>query len=257
MPVIRVLVRTAAMALALVIGHAARAEQGEDATLAASRARFGEAVSLVDEGRYEEALSRFRELNAAHPHPILLYNIGLCLVRLERNAEALDALDAYLSHGDDEPERLEAARTERDRLAALVVTEPEAEATPEPAPEPVEATAHPEESAESDASEVVVVGTDESERPRRRLRPALFWAFFGVTAATGASLAATGGITLHLSDRWLSEGDVDDRDQGRVLRAVSDGLVIALVCEAVVTLVLGLFTDFGASSGREVALAEW
>lgn len=225
-------------------------EVEEEEAIASSRARFANAVELVDQGRHREALELFQALHNERPHPILLYNIGLCLSRLDRVDQAIEALEDYLEQGDTNEERIVAARAERDRLVELathLTTTVEQEAPPPGAVIPTEPSL-PQEDAP---------GTTERE-DRRRLGPAWFWTVLGLTVTTGASLAVTGGITLHLSDQWLEEGHIDDRDQGRVLRGVSDGLLIALVCESIAALVLGLFTDYGDSRRqRRGALLSW
>ena len=85
---------------------------------------------------------------------------------------------------------------------------------------------------------------EESPSSRRRLHRGWFWAAFGLTVATGAAATVIGCLTLDLSDRWQVEGRIEDRENGRTLRAATDGLLIALGGEAIVALLLGLFTDF-------------
>jgi hypothetical protein len=222
----------------------------EEEAIARSRARFANAVDLVDQGRHGEALELFQELQNERPHPIILYNIGLCLSRLDRVDEAIEILEEYLEQGDPDEGRLAAARAELDRLGGLATASPPPiePVTPPTIEESSSESQHPREDAPASAE----------RRDRRRLRPVAFWTVFGLTAATGVSLAITGGLTLHLSDQWLEEGHVEDRNTGRVLRGVSDGLLIALVVESIAALVLGLFTDYGDSrEQRPVALLAW
>jgi tetratricopeptide (TPR) repeat protein len=47
------------------------------------------AVAALDSGRLEEAERSYRELLAVYPHPGVLHNLGLVLVRLRRDAEAV------------------------------------------------------------------------------------------------------------------------------------------------------------------------
>lgn len=225
-------------------------EAGEEAAIASSRARFSAAVELVDQGRHHEALELFHELQDERPHAILLYNIGLCLSRLDRVDEAIEVLGDYLEQGDANAERLIAARTERDRLVELASPSPTTGERGASSPD----TVRPDEPSLPREDTQVASERDD----RRRLRPAWFWTVLGITATTGAALAVTGGITIHLSDQWLEEGNIDDRDRGRVLQNVSDGLLISLVCMSITTLVLGLFTDYGDSRRqRQVALLTW
>jgi len=203
-----------------------------------SRARFDEGVALVDQGRFEEALVVFRELEQARSHPVLVYNIAWCLSGLERHEEAIETFESYLDQGDDSTERRQAALEELGRLRTLV-------APPEPDPEPEETVESETTTDTVGADEALAESTEPERSSRRRLSPALFWGFVGLTAATGATLIGTGAATLNLSHQWQESWIQEDRDRGEALAWVSEGLLIALVCEAIATLVLGLYTDFG------------
>ncbi len=49
----------------------------------------------MDQGRYEEALSAYRDAFAIEPSPALLYNMGRAQEKLGRYAEALTTLEAF------------------------------------------------------------------------------------------------------------------------------------------------------------------
>lgn len=203
-----------------------------------ARERFNEGVELVDQGRFGVALAIFRELEQTRSHPVVVYNIGWCLSGLDRHAEAIETFESYLEQGDDSPERLERARQELERLRPLV-QQPETAGGTETGTDTgteVETVAGTETAVET--------GTEPERSSRQRLSPGLFWGFLGLTAATGAALIGIGAAAVSLSNQWQDGWVQEDRDQGEALVGASNGLLIALVCEAVVTLVLGFFTDF-------------
>jgi tetratricopeptide (TPR) repeat protein len=205
-----------------------------------ARARFNEGVALVDQDRFEEALVIFRELEQTRSHPVLVYNIGWCLSGLDRNAEAIETFESYLEQGDDSPERVQQAREELERLRSL--PQPPANVNVNVnvnVNEPVN-----EDPTETETETETVTETEPERTSRRRLSPGLFWGFLGLTAATGAALIGTGAATMSISNGLRDDWVQEDFDRGDTLAWVSNGLLIALVCEAIVTLVLGIFTDF-------------
>lgn len=72
--------------------------------------------------RFQQALSGFLRAWALSREPRLRWNAAVCLRRLERNAEALRTLDAYLAEAGAEltAEELEEARRAQEALRALV-----------------------------------------------------------------------------------------------------------------------------------------
>ena len=80
-----------------------------------ARARFNTGRNAFAEGRYEEALIAFELSYELSGRPVLLYNIGAALDRLQRNAEAITAFERYVTALPDAENRpaVEA------RLAAL------------------------------------------------------------------------------------------------------------------------------------------
>ena len=233
------LVGSLCFGLAATAPAVARCQSGSEDEVARDRARFAEAVALADEERYAEALEAFEALQRSRPHAFIVFNIAWCLSRLGRDEEALERFDEYLLSDDDSAARRESAETERARLAALLEGE-----APGDEDEP------PQDQLSEDPAATEVDETLTARR-RRRLRPAGFWATFGLTLATGAAAGATGIATYVLSERWLEEGHVNDRDTGRALQIATDVLLIAAVVEAVAALVLGLYTDFRGDGDRE------
>ena len=61
-------------------------------------------VAFAD-GRFENALRRFKDAYELSPRPQLLFNIGASAERLRRDEEALDAYQAYLEAMPDAPNR--------------------------------------------------------------------------------------------------------------------------------------------------------
>jgi tetratricopeptide (TPR) repeat protein len=55
------------------------------------------AVAALESGRLEEAERSYRELLAVYPHPGVLHNLGLVLVRLRRDAEAVVLFEQSLA----------------------------------------------------------------------------------------------------------------------------------------------------------------
>lgn len=117
----------------------------QDATAASDEEarRLFEAGDLAfRDGRYETALTRFHESYDLSHRPALLYNIAVCLDRLRRDAEAIEAYDTYLAalpdaaNRDEVEGRLRAMR----EAAARAVPVDEGEATgstgPTPTPTP-------------------------------------------------------------------------------------------------------------------------
>lgn len=181
------------LALALVsivvsigVSTSTRAEaQSSEADDALARERYQAGVVAFDAGSYEAALDLFRGAYELSPRPQLLYNIGTTADRLRRNAEAVEAFEAYLeqapnaTNAESVRRRLEVLREEIARQRALE----EAAAAA--------GSAEPDEASES--------------RSRRRRR----WG-----GAIAAVLAVGGGVALAigLSQRGGSSPQVPEHD---------------------------------------------
>ena len=94
-----------------------------------ARRQFDVGVKLIDDPtgpRFAEAYEAFRRAYAASPSPLILSNLGLCAMRLERDGEAISAYERYLRQvtdiGQAERQRIEAdLQTLRARSATLVI----------------------------------------------------------------------------------------------------------------------------------------
>jgi hypothetical protein len=96
--------RRGALAIALVLGFLAAlpAHAQSDPALQAARQHFDAGVRAYDKGDYETALVEFRAAYAQKSSPAILRNIALCLAKLDRNAEAIDAIERMLAEGGPE-----------------------------------------------------------------------------------------------------------------------------------------------------------
>lgn len=135
-----------ALSLALSAPAAAQ-DTPPDASTEEARGLFEAGRVAFAEGRFEAALRRFQDAYEVSGHPELLYNVGMCLERLQRDEEALAALREYLERVPDSPLRgnvegrissLEASVAERQRLEAEAAAASEPETAPAQAPPPAE-----------------------------------------------------------------------------------------------------------------------
>jgi tetratricopeptide (TPR) repeat protein len=134
-------------AIAILLGAAcfglstsADAQQAGSAEPPTSRGTDDEARSLFEagsvafeEGRFENAMSYFRQAHSLSHRPALLYNIAMTADRLRHDEEALEAYRAYLEAVPDAPQRasvvaridiLEQAIASRAPAATLPASEP-------------------------------------------------------------------------------------------------------------------------------------
>src|ERR1041384_1226056 len=82
-----------------------------------ARTHFSAGVSFLqdpDGARYEEAYREFKAAYAASPSWKILGNLGIAAFKLERDGEAIDAFEKYLSEGGAQVEAEERAQFERD-----------------------------------------------------------------------------------------------------------------------------------------------
>ena len=101
---------------------AAPAAAKEDAREAA-RARLVEGVELLRQKQFAQALTKFDDAYALVPSPNIFYDRGLAYQGLGRDADALEAFDAFLAHADHAPPGTrEKATRERDALRPRVAT---------------------------------------------------------------------------------------------------------------------------------------
>ncbi len=86
-----------------------------------ARAHFTAGVNLLqdpDGARYEEAYREFRAAYAESPSWKILGNLGISAMKLERDGEAIEAFEKYLTEGGSQIEADERAQFQRD-LATL------------------------------------------------------------------------------------------------------------------------------------------
>jgi hypothetical protein len=84
--------------------HAFSAHAAEDTVSEEARAHFKAGVALLqdpDGARVEEAYREFRTAYAMSNSPKILGNMGYCAMKLERDAEAIDAYSRYLREVPD------------------------------------------------------------------------------------------------------------------------------------------------------------
>jgi hypothetical protein len=104
---------------AILSTTAASADEKEDE----ARVHFSAGVNLLRDParpRYEEAFAEFKRAYQLAGSPKILANIGLCAMKLERDAEAIEAYSKYLEQVPDVPAE-ERVQVERD-LATLKAT---------------------------------------------------------------------------------------------------------------------------------------
>src|SRR5580658_8283091 len=90
-----------------------------------ARARFSAGVNLLkdpDGPRYEEAYREFKAAYASSPSYKILGNLGLCAMKLERDAEAIQAYEKYIALGKDlDPAEIAQVKTDLQTLKEGVV----------------------------------------------------------------------------------------------------------------------------------------
>jgi tetratricopeptide (TPR) repeat protein len=110
---------------ALLATSSARAQEppaGAEKKVSA-RAKLVEGDRLLKLGEFQQALAAFKDAYDLFPSPKIRYDFGLAYQGMGRNAEALDAFDAFLADATDaQPEARENARAARSKLLARVGT---------------------------------------------------------------------------------------------------------------------------------------
>jgi hypothetical protein len=85
----------------LLTASAVHAAPPEPATVADARRRFEAGVERFNAGDYAGALVEFQRSYVLRPHHGVLYNIGQCLLRMGRHAEAMETLTRFLRDGGE------------------------------------------------------------------------------------------------------------------------------------------------------------
>jgi tetratricopeptide (TPR) repeat protein len=102
--------RLAALVLSsLILTGVAHAQEGTEVDLSDQEAHnlFEAGLSAYQDGRFEAALGHFQNAYELSDRPALLFNIGSCLDRLRRDAEAVDYFERFLEAVPDAPNRTE------------------------------------------------------------------------------------------------------------------------------------------------------
>lgn len=222
--------------LALLLQSASVLGESSD-TETAARVHDDRAAALFAEGEYHMALVEMESAEDLLPVTQRLYNIGVCHERLGNLEQAVAYFQRFLEGDDHSGDRDQRARARIRAIQRQLEVEGD----------------QPAASNEEGASRVSA-----SEAPsRRRLSPAIFYALLGVTAATTAVWAITGGLTLrHLNDYDTSgQTDSDAASSAQRLGHATDALIGVSAAAAISTLIVGIFTRWGgADRGTTVSL---
>ena len=100
---------------------------GTEAAKETAHARLVEGVELLRGKQFAQALAKFDEAYALVPSANIFYDRGLAYQGLGRDADALEAFDAFLAHADRAPpgtrdKATHERETLRERVATLAVT---------------------------------------------------------------------------------------------------------------------------------------
>jgi hypothetical protein len=119
MHVLRKMAAVSALALS-VVALAPGARAADDVVITEeARTHFAAGVALLQDPkapRYEEAYREFKTAYAASPSYKILGNLGLCAMKIERDAEAIRAYETYLKDAGPEVTSEQRAQVQRDLL---------------------------------------------------------------------------------------------------------------------------------------------
>lgn len=87
-----------------------KGDKGEDAKRVDARKHYAEGESKFQSGDYEGAYAAYKAANDAIPAPQTLYKMAVCLDKLDKTSEAVDAYGSFLS--SNPPASLEAKVTD-------------------------------------------------------------------------------------------------------------------------------------------------
>jgi hypothetical protein len=117
--------RLLAVTLSLVLGSITASALADAPISEEARAHFTAGVTFLqdpDGARYEEAFREFKAAYAASPSWKILGNLGIAAFKLERDGEAIQAFDKYLTEGGAQIDSEERAQFERDLQALRAAT---------------------------------------------------------------------------------------------------------------------------------------
>jgi hypothetical protein len=109
----------ALVALTLGLVPTSRAHAADVPITEEARTHFAAGVALLQDPkapRYEEAYREFKAAYAASPSYKILGNLGLCAMKIERDAEAIAAYEKYLKEAGPELTQAERDQAQRDLL---------------------------------------------------------------------------------------------------------------------------------------------
>jgi len=240
------------IAIAILIGLAGGRAHAGDRELA--RQRYLTGTMLYERGRYSDALVELERGNQADPRPEFDYNIGLCLEKLGRAAEAASAYERFLAarphDRDADVLRANVERLRRSAAAPSIVAAPSPmKAAPstsavEPSPTAVAAAEKQPFGAPGSIADAFAADV----RPPSFVRSTRGRATIAIAAIGGAAFltaAITGGVALSDRDRYRTDcaaGGCDDAtyDAGRRLAVATDVLLAVGVGAAVTATLVGV-----------------
>lgn len=101
--------RRSRFTIATVVAFFAFASSAHADDVAKARKLFADGVHQYQIGDYEGALRLFREANAEHHAPAIIYNIGLAEEKLGHRQAAVDAYEAYVAEAGEKGDLTSAA----------------------------------------------------------------------------------------------------------------------------------------------------
>ncbi len=183
--------RSAVVVLGVMLVGSSSAAQG-----VSPREAFDQGLAAFQARDYATALQRFERAYALSHSPEFLFNIGLTLERLERRADAITALQQYLTLRPSSPQRAVVERHIADLRAALAAATPAPVVAPPPPPLPVVTPPPPSPSLPPPP-------------PPSVSRPVWPWVVLGVGVASGA----TGAVLLATATDPGGDPDVRTESQ--------------------------------------------
>jgi HEPN domain-containing protein len=189
-----------AMALCLLLGHSARADDAADAR---AKELYENGADLYDEGRYDDAVAAWEEAYRLSNKALLLYNIANAEERAGRYRDALEHLNRYRAFATaDERSILDRRISNLERRIQETGAEPAAPApvvtappvtAPDPAPEPAPLTTASTATTTADPG------------PAARTGPPLATYVFGGVGVAGLAVGGVFGVGA-ITARGQAEG---------------------------------------------------
>jgi len=222
------------------------AESGPDeATDSEARSLYDAGTAAFSDGRFEDALDRWREAYELSARPKLLYNIATALDRLGRSSEAIEGYASYLeavpeARNENYVRRRIDVLREQERARAEASLSEDAESAAEPTEQPA----------------VELMGEPGAEPPSR-IGPILLFSVAGAAAVAGAAMAFVAddrydGLSERCPGGECPAGAAGDRDALRRATRSTDALIGAAILSAVAGVVWWVV---GSGSERDARVA--